>query len=55
MHFPLVGMVGTAIGFGVGCAVFSWQPWSSGVDTHDAEVASLKTGTQTSASCERRE
>jgi hypothetical protein len=48
-------MVCIALGFGVGWGVFSWQPWRSSVNEHDAEVAVLKATRLASATCGRRE
>jgi hypothetical protein len=50
-----VAVVCVALGFGLGWAAFSWQPWRSSPGEHDAEVAVLKATRMAAAGCRRRE
>jgi hypothetical protein len=52
----VIGALGLVVGFAVGWALFSWQPWvPSGPTEHDAEIAVLRRGQMVTASCVRRE
>lgn len=52
----LAGVVAcVAVGFGLGWAAFSWQPWESSPSEHDAQVAVLKATRMASAGCRQRE